>query len=302
MKYLLRITTFDKIPDIEITADEYKKLENAQKVLSNALEIEVKYDIMIANYLEFEKQILQKTATVMVRNIADYPGFFEIRQSLNISLVNLLTSTKLYHDQLNQNVSKCVPDDPCIKNKIEGLFKKEAGENINYRFMEALRDYVQHMGLSVHWTQHAMRLTSSDDDGLFEYNLEFGLELSRLKADRKFEKRGLSELGENINLKSSTRSYIESLSNVHESSREITVRSVSEARKLVENTHLRYPNVYSGSLATLCACKQTNGGQLTSIPLLLNWDNIRLELQIRNKKLTNLRKRYVTGIIKARSE
>ena len=302
MKYYLHVTTIENLPDIEITAEEYKELENAQRVLSNAQEIEVKSDIMIANYLEFEKQLLYNTATLMVRNIADYLKFFEIRQSLNIRMVNLLTSTKLYHDQLNQNVSKCVPGVIYLKKKIEELFEKESHENINYHFMEALRNYVQHKGLPVHWTRHAMRWTSTDDDGLLEYNLELGLELSHLKDDRKFSKGGLNKLGENINLKSTTRSYIESLSNVHESARNIIAKTVSEARKLIENTHLRYPNVTLGGLATLCACKKTNRGQLTSIPLLLNWDNVRLKLQDRNRKLINLRKRYVTSVLKVRNE
>jgi hypothetical protein len=225
-----------------------------------------------------------------------------MRQNLNIRVVNLLTSTKLYHDQLNQNVSKCVPNVLCLKDKIEELFNKEGSANLEYRFMEALRDYVQHKDLPIRWTQHAMRWTSSEDDGLLEYNLEFGIELSELKTDRKFDKRGLGGLDGNINLKSFTRSYIESLSNVHESIRNIIAKSVSEARQLIENTHLRYRSIYSGSFTSLCAVKLTDKGHLTSIPLLLEWDNVRLELQNRNKKLTNLSKRYVTGIIKAKGE
>jgi hypothetical protein len=298
MKYLLRITALNKVPDIGITAKEYSELENAHKILSSAQAIEVKYDIMISNYLEFEKQILQNAATIMIRNITDYQEFFEIRQSLNIRVVNLLTSTKLYHDQLNQNVSKCLPNDLCLKNTITKLFEKESSANLEYRFMEALRNYVQHRDLPVRRTQHNMRWTSTKDDGLLEYNLEFGLELSELKTDRKFDMKDLGKLGEYINLKSFTRSYIESLSNIHESVRNIIAKSVSEARQLIENTHLKYRSIYSGSLTNLCAVKLTNEGHLISVPLLLDWDNVRLVLQKRNKKLTNLRKRYVTGIIK----
>jgi hypothetical protein len=216
--------------------------------------------------------------------------------------VNLLTSAKLFRDQLNQNASKSVADITNIKDKIEELFKKEEKANIDYRFMELLRDHVQHKGLPVHWTQHALKWTSTEADGLLEYNLEFGLKLSELKEDRKFKKSRLSRLGENVNLKSATRSYIESLSIVHESVRNIIAKSVSEARKLVENTHNRFPNANKGNLETLCACKKTNRGKLTSVPLLLDWDNVRLELQNRNRKLINLRKRYVTNVLKVRKE
>lgn len=302
MKYLLRITTFDKVPDIEITAVEYNELENARRILLSAQAIEVKYDIMISNYLEFEKQILHNTATTMVRNITDYSSLFEIRHSLNIRLVNLLTSVRMYVDQLNQDVSRCVSDVLCIKKRVNSLFSIEYDKNISYRFMEALRNYVQHRGLPVHWTQQGARWTSSEDDGLFEYNLELSSDLSYLKSDPKFKKKVLNAFKEKADLKTATRSYVESISNVHESARNIIFNSVSKARELIENTHLRFPIKYGNSMSSLCAVKQIDKGDQISIPLLLDWDNIRLELQKRNKKLTNLRKRYVTSIIKVRNE
>jgi hypothetical protein len=301
MKYLICVNTLDKTPEIEITADEYTELENARRILLNAQAIEIKYDILITNFLEFEKQLLNNTATFMVRVSAEYNDLFEIRQNLNIRVVNLHTSGKLYKDQLNQNVTKCVPEILHIKETIKELFDKESLENIEYRFIELLRDHVQHTGLPVHWIQLNLNRIPSDEDGLLEFNLELGLELSQLKEDRLYKKCNLNGLGENINLKSAIRSYIESISKVHESARSIIANSVTKARELIEKIHFHYRPIYNGSLSGLCAMKKTDLGQFTSIPLLLDWDNIRLELQKRNKTLPNLKKCYVTGIIKVRS-
>lgn len=55
MKHFLHISTLENEPDIEISSEEFTDLEYAHKILSNAKDIEVKYDILIANYLEFEK-------------------------------------------------------------------------------------------------------------------------------------------------------------------------------------------------------------------------------------------------------
>jgi len=57
MKYLLRKAASGKAPEIEITAEDYAEFEKARNILSNALAIEEKYEIVIANYLDFEKQI-----------------------------------------------------------------------------------------------------------------------------------------------------------------------------------------------------------------------------------------------------
>ena|SRR5687768_5108324 len=109
MKYLLRKVALDKAPEIEITAEEYAEFEKARNILSNALAIEEKYEIVIANYLAFEKRILNTTTGYMVREHLDYSDFFEVRLGLNICLVNLLTAARLYVDQLNQNIRECVP-------------------------------------------------------------------------------------------------------------------------------------------------------------------------------------------------
>lgn len=104
--------------------------------------------------------------------------------------------------------------------------------------------------------------------------------------------------GEEVDLKAATRSYVESISNVHESARSMIVESVSRARELIEDAHRRYAAIHSGSLVGLSACKWSDEGQTSDIPMLLDWDDIRVKLQNRNKKLTNLRKRYVPVALK----
>ena len=302
MKYLLRKAVLGKLPEIEITAEAYAEFEKARNILSNALAIEEKYEIVITNYLDFEKQILDTTTGYMVREHLDYSDFFEIRLGLNIRLVNLLTAARLYVDQLNQNVRECVPNVADAKEIVKKFFSKEYDENKEYRFMEALRNYVQHRGIPVHWTQQGSRWTSLEDDGFLEYSMELASQRSYLEEDGEFKKKVLAELDEKIDLKAATRSYVESISNVHESVRSMIAESVTLARELIEDAHRRYAAVYNESLVGLSACKWSNERQISAIPLLLDWDNIRVKLQKRNRKITNLRKRYVTGSIKTHNK
>jgi hypothetical protein len=302
MKYLLSKVVLDKVPEIEITAQEYAEFEKARNILSNALAIEEKYEIVIANYLDFEKQILNTTTGYMAREHLDYSDFFEVRLGLNIRLVNLLTAAKLYVDQLNQNIRKCVPNVSDAEEVVKNFFSNEYDKNKEYRFMEALRNYVQHRGIPMHWTQQGGRWTSLEDDGFLEYYMEVSSQRSYLEEDPKFKKQVLAELDEKVDLKAATRSYVESISNVHESARSMIVESVSRARELIEDAHRRYAAIHSGSLVGLSACKWSDEGQMADIPLLLDWNDIRVKLQKRNKKLTNLRKRYVTGSIKTHNK
>jgi len=182
MKYILRKDVLGNVPEIEISELEYCKLQRARIILSNALEIEEKYEIVISNYSDFEKEILNATTKYMVREHLDYSDFFKVSLGLNIKLVNLLTAIRLYADQLNQNVTECLDGKQNAKDNVKKLFSKEYDENAHYRFMEALRNYVQHRGIPVHWTQQNSRWTTLGNDGMLEYSIEFASQRTYLKA------------------------------------------------------------------------------------------------------------------------
>jgi hypothetical protein len=74
--------------------------------------------------------------------------------------------------------------------------------------------------------------------------------------------------------------------------------AIESSRKLIEETRCRDSEKYSDNLAGLCACKLDGDKQIKSIPLLLDWDDVRVTLQKQNRKLINLSKRYATGIVK----
>lgn len=302
MRYSLSKLVIGDVPEIEISAEEYSDYQKARKILSNALAIEEKYEIVVTNYLDFEKQLLETIVSDMVRERFDYLDSFELRLAFNIRLANLLTGVRLYVDQLGQNVRDCVPGDANAEEKVKQLFTKEYDENKEYRFMEALRNYVQHRGLPVHQIQRDGRWTSLQDDGLLEFSMELLSQRSYLEEDPKFKKRVLAELDEKIDLKAATRSYVESISNVHEAIRSLITESVTSARELIEQAHRLYASVHSESLVGLSACAWKDDRVVSSIPLFLEWDNVRVKLQKRNKKLANLRKCYVTGHIKNQTE
>ncbi len=297
MEYLLRAYTFNA-PEIKITQKEYNELEKARNILFYALAIEEKYELIISNYLDFEKQILSTSYDTMVRSNIDYNCFHETRLCFNVRLANILTVVKLYIDQIKQNIKECIPNDSKAANKVKNLFCYEYGKSRDYRFMEALRNYVQHCGLPVHQTQSGARRTSLEDDNLLEYYIEMSSLRRHLEKDSKFKKEVLKELDDKTDLKMATRIYIESISKIHDSVRNMISESVSKAREVIERAHSEYKKVYKGNMANLRAVKMKGEDQISFIPLLLEWDNVRILLQKRNKKLKNLSKRYVTGALK----
>lgn len=176
MKYILKIHALEKYPEIDLEKSQYDSIKRAREVLSNGLAMEEKYEILISNYLEFEKEIFEHAAQLMVRSPYDYEDFFQVRMSFNRRLVNLLTAARLYVDQLYRHVKAAIPDMQNVKKNIESMFSKEYDKKLEYRFMEALRNYVQHRGIPVHWIEQ----NSSSDDSGEERQLIYSVELYNL--------------------------------------------------------------------------------------------------------------------------
>jgi hypothetical protein len=215
LRYILRIYALGPYPELEISEGEYREYESAHEVLSSCLAMEEKYEILISNYLDLEKELLAATAEYMVRHEFGYTTLFDLRLRLNIRLVNVLTSAKLYIDQLGQHVRDCLPECSDAVDAVKALFSSKYDAYKEYRFMEALRNYAQHRGIPVHSTSVGGRWTSLEESGSLEYSLEFGSLSRLLKEDPRFKKTVLEELPEQVDLKAATRQYVEAIGDVH---------------------------------------------------------------------------------------
>lgn len=299
MEYYLRLAIPGKFNKITITASEYRNLDEARNILISALSIEELYEILINDYLQFENQLFSISTNTMVYENSDYIDVFEARSKLNSCLVNLLSIVRLYLDSLPRRVRKCKPQMDDIEGYIKALKETEFEKDREYRFMEALRNFVQHYELPIHFTSHSMGWTSLDDEGLLEFSMDLASQRSFLGRDGEFKKKVLQELEEKTDLKHATRVYIEALSNIHLAIRKSISGSVQKARNLIQSTHQQHGDA---SYESLIAYKISSPTESHELPLLLKWDDIRIKLEQKNKKLTNLRKRYVTGAVKRKNK
>jgi hypothetical protein len=295
MRYIIRKAVLAPTPEVEITAEEYSLLGRARVVLSAALAIEEKYEILIANYLSLETRLLRIAANDAVRRTLSYSEFFDIRSALNIDLVNLLTAARLYLDQLPQDIAECLPESPDAGDLVKAECSKEYDAHFEFRFMEALRNHVQHRGIPIHRVRYNSQWTSFKEDGRMEFTVDIAAQRRYLEEDKKFKKTVLDEVTGDVDLTAACRRYVESLSAINEFSRGLAAEPARSARETIEAAHKRYAEVYSDNLIGLTASSMDGGQESSSVPLLLDWDDVRLELQRRNCQLVNLRKRYVTG-------
>jgi len=293
-KYILSIGAIGQYPKVEIDQERFEQLKASRPVLSHALAIEEKYEIIISNFLELEREATNASISKMVRNQLEYKDFFDVRLALNIRLVNLLTAVRLYTDQLSSHICSCTSSDENIKTEIKKLFSTEYDASSEYRFMEALRNHVQHSGIPVHRISTGSKWIDLDD-GLLEYSLYFGAQKQELILDKGFKKKVLNEMPDEVNLRAATRNYIEAISRIHKHAREKIEEVVKSSRLYLERAIRDYKVVYEKEPIGLYAYEYQREEKTDEVPIITKWDDVRRELEKRNRELVNLRKRYVSS-------
>jgi len=295
MRYVIRRAVLDSCTEVPITADDFGSLVQARGILTAALAIEEKYALLVANYLDLEKRLLEIAAVNSVSFNFSYPSIFDSRTSLNICMVNLLTGARMYLDHILQDVADCVLQEDEGAKMVKARCSKEYGEHLEYRFMEALRNHVQHRGMAVHGVTMPSQWGTYEGDEVLEYSVTLYALRKVLAQDKKFKRSVLADLPERIDLLSAARRYVESLSGINEFVRETIAEPVTEARAAIERARHGFAAVTDESLIGLEAAKFDGPQRTASVALLLDWDDVRTDLRKRNRKLVNLGKRMISS-------
>ena len=303
MKYLLTQMILGNLTSIEITEQEYIKIETAKNNLLEILYIEEKFDMLIGNYLEVELDLLKYTAQYMI--IAN-KTHTELRRGLNqISrrIINLLSTGRLYLDQSIHNLNNISSIRLKITEEIIKEQKKQYDQYLGYRVMEALRNYVQHRGYPIQGLIYNNKLVRKNSNKRNLFSITPYIKIQELEKDNKFKKATLKEikpLGDKIDLKPILREYVEALWNIHAKVRELLKSDIIDWEKLFQNTFNKFQSINSKivPIISLSVIKQNkNGSYINSIEIDKFIIEYRQELQRKNSTFIDLSKRYVTNEI-----
>jgi hypothetical protein len=299
MKYFLRIRAIGQFPEVPIDSARFASLKIFRSVLVAALAREEIYEVLITNYRSLEELLVTESVSTMVQRRFDYSDLNDGRLALNVAYVNILTAARLYVDQIASKTQACDPSQLALAGSIKKLLSTEYDGSKSYRFMEALRNHVQHAGLPVSSVSYGSRRNKEDAYQQMEYHMEVKASKESLLENAAFKKSAVEGLPEKIDLIAATREYVEALSRIQAFARLSTAASVSNARQEISATVEQYAAVYGKKPVGLAAIQEDNGSWVEAVPLILDWDDVRQKLERRNEPLKNLAKRYVSSRIRA---
>ncbi len=299
-EYFLKIAALGKFPTVEINKNDYTNIAHARETLTAALNIEESYDLALGNFLDLEKELLMLTVEKVVDHRFDYHRAYDLNSSLNRRIVNFILSGKNYTELIASKASKCARDEAEIESALKKLTNKHYDENLDYRLMEALRNHVSHSGVAVHLVDNPDRWTV--DENKQAQHLVFNIGIYALKArlaeNSGFKKSVLNELPEKIDLKKAARSYMGAISNIQDEARKLVKTTINAARATITGHLEKYAALNDGNSFAVGAYSSTlHEAGAKPIMLLLEWDDVRIELERKNQSISNVEKRYVSSAI-----
>jgi hypothetical protein len=228
--------------NIMISSEKYEQLIISKQKLVSMMKVEEKLNLLIENYMELEKEILNVSFNKMISPIYSIDWTLSISDIhlINRRIINFLTTSKLYIDQIAHDIKE-LSDDSTFSNEVEKLKNIEYDNVLGYRVLEALRNYVQHRGLPV----HLLTFNISKVGDLLKYVINPFLKVSELRKDGKFKASVLNELeneDEKADLKLYIRQYISSITKIHSAIRAFLLENINKWDEEIMSTYEEFNN------------------------------------------------------------
>jgi hypothetical protein len=299
MKYLITRLILDCAQHLEISREEFDRVHEAKRSLLILLSLEEKLDLVLENYTEYERELLNMTLHHMVFQDLDRLSFRVNEQAISRRLINLLASGRLYVDQVQHDLTEIYGGDSEEVRVLAQTIKHEYDHTFEYRFMEALRNFVQHRSLPFQSLKYSSEWEETCQPNRLRFSIVPSLDLERLRADPRFKRSVLEELdpaSKHLRTTPLVRRYVESIGTIHQVIRDITTEDAKKWDALIVDVRQRARGVFGDSLGGLALVAVEEGKQpAEAVHIFEDLTQHRKMLQKKNRTLTKLSARYVSG-------
>lgn len=225
---------------VHINEAEYNDIKSAKEFLEKYLEIEKAFHILMKNYEDFEKTSFSITMDRMLRQTVNHIDIHMSIIETNRMMINLMTACRAYFDQTSANLSKGLGETGFSKDNFNTLRNEEYDNFLEYRVLEALRNYVQHRGMPI---QRFSMPGERSRIGDLEFGIEFSLNTKILLQSKSFKNtvaQEINNIGDYYELKLATRVYIARINHIHHAIRNKLSEEFDSKTNLIRTTIQRF--------------------------------------------------------------
>jgi len=284
---------------IEISPHDFEQAKQSKQNMLVTLGIEEKIDLVLENYAELERDLLDLALRYSLFPRHDWPSLMGDLQLVNRRLANLLTTGKLYVDQVQHDVGRLFGSNSGEEKKVREWISREREENFGYRVLDEIRNHVQHRSFPIHGLSYPGSWEPRDSPKHLRFGILPWIQPSNIRGDPKFKPSVLDELeaqGEKLNLVPFVREYVAAIGRIHEELRKLVDPVVIQCKQTLEHIYARASEVFGDQLAGLSLVREDADGQEAEFIAVFGEPIKRIDaLRTKNQNLASLAARYVSG-------
>ncbi len=297
MKYYLQVLPIGQDTKIGITEKEFHELKQAKDVIKSFFSLTENYRVVVESYKAVEKAKHDAELDHILYSRFGYNDFSDVRVALHSPIVGYLASILYFRDSTNKILLKILsPTQMESFNKFRSNVYDSTSE---FRFIEALRNYVQHRELPIHTVTYHNYVEDKDNIETSDRVFSLSLRATRqtLQEDKKFKKAALEGMPAVIDIIYCIRFHMEGIWKLYDYLARFHFGEADNAKATVLSAIRRFEANGGNSLGLHAIAQETENIVTEKVPLLLDWDDARRAAQKKIGNLNNLHKRYITGKI-----
>lgn len=289
-------TGFVASQTIVIAEARYNAVKESRDRCVLAVGLEERFQLVIDNYREWETELLSQAQFSLLWDVGHFDAMQQ-RLCLDRRFTNVLTAFRLYLDQTDYALSKTFgnpsPELEAIKKFKNSLYDTYFG----YRFLEALRNHVQHCGLPVRIIRYSSESVETKKGEQIQFSIIPQASLDDLSANQDFKKSILNEIksrgdiGDIIDLRPPVREFVSCLIRLHKELCSVFGDVVNCARSFYAEAVKEY-SVIDGHLVQFpkLRCTDESGFVNDNIDLITDFLEVYDILHRRNSNMTDITK------------
>jgi len=283
---------------VEISQEDFEELKRARRYLFEALFMEEKLNLVLENYAEFEQELFKCAVNNLLFEIDDWSSRIDELHTVNRRIINLLTTCRLYIDQVSHNISSIYGS----KSEQKKAFEKQTNQEYDsdrpgYRVMGAMRNYVQHCALPLNGLTYGRPLIETDSKQLRKRIIKLSIDTNKLSEDKEFKSSILAELqslGESVELTPLIRQYLESIGRIHMKIRGILAPDLQRWEEIIQRPVRQYHEA-TGHKAGLIASSGDDSKLTEAVSIFGDVIDRRRMLESKNKFLTHYSSNFISS-------
>lgn len=216
MTYQLSPAIRSRGEPIDLSKDEYRSIARARDGLIVMIGIEQKFELILQNYADYEKELFEIALRQVVFREMSYQAMQEESLAVVRRLGNLLSSAKLYVDSTKRDLSELFGKEHDVYTTVKRKCSEEYDGALGYRLMEALRNVLQHRSIAGVSLRYSANAEEANQAHRVRHRVMPSLSASHLKeADLKAKVHGEIAGKGSAETTGHVRQYVDGLARVH---------------------------------------------------------------------------------------